>query len=59
MRIILHLGHLEDAFIHHHSERLIHTDGGVNRARQQPAGQEQLGVSVLLGVTSTLGGAGD
>ena len=40
-------------------KRLIHSDGGVNHARQQPAGEEQLGLSVLLRDTSTLGGVED
>ena len=53
------LRHLAEASIQSDLQRLTHTDDGVNHARRQPAGQEQLGLGVLLRDTSTLGGAGD
>jgi len=37
-----------------HSYTHSYTDGGVDHARQQPAGREQLRLGVLLGDTSTL-----
>ena len=59
MHFHFHFGHLADASIQSDLQRLIHTNGGVNHARRQPARQEQLRLSVLLRDTSTLGGAGD